>query len=108
MGIETEDDDMDRETAGRKLVEELPPEMLKEFTEIFSFFDRYGMVWYFLWSISKYHELVERDGGGSIGAEELEQVLHHPPNPPEELLDPTSNIRLMNGPMSYICDLKYS
>ena len=44
MGIETEDDDMDRETVGRKLVEELPPEMLKEFTEIFSFFDRYGMV----------------------------------------------------------------
>ena len=42
MGIETEDDDMDRETVGRKLVEELPPEMLKEFTEIFSFFDRYG------------------------------------------------------------------
>ena len=74
MGIETEDDDMDRETVGRKLVEELPPEMLKEFTEIFSFFDRYG----FTFSISKYHELVERDGGGSIGAEELEQVLHHP------------------------------
>ena len=82
MGIETEDDDMDRETVGRKLVEELPPEMLKEFTEIFSFFDRYGMIWYFLWSISKNHELVERDGGGSIGAEELEQVLH----PPQQLL----------------------
>ena len=44
MGIETEDDDMDRETVGRKLVEELPPEMLKEFTEIFSFFDRYGRI----------------------------------------------------------------
>ena len=41
MGIETEDDDTDRESVGRKLVEELPAAKLQEFTEIFSFFDRY-------------------------------------------------------------------
>ena len=45
MGIETEDDDTDRESVGRKLVEELPAAKLQEFTEIFSFFDRY---FYFL------------------------------------------------------------
>lgn len=41
MGIETEDDDTDRESVGRKLVEELPAAKLQEFTDIFSFFDRY-------------------------------------------------------------------
>ena len=40
MGIETEDDDTDRESVGRKLVEELPAAKLQEFTDIFSFFDR--------------------------------------------------------------------
>ena len=45
MGIETEEDDTDRESLGRKMVEELPAAKLQEFTEIFSFFDRY---FYFL------------------------------------------------------------
>ena len=38
-----------------QIIEELPPEKLNEYREIFSFFDR--------------------DGGGSIGAEEFEQVM---------------------------------
>ena len=42
MGLEAEDDDTDRESVGRKLVEELPAEKLQEFTEIFSFFDRFS------------------------------------------------------------------
>ena len=37
MGIETEEDDTDRESLGRKMVEELPVAKLQEFTEIFSF-----------------------------------------------------------------------
>jgi Ca2+-binding EF-hand superfamily protein len=37
-------------------VEELSPEKLQEYKDIFSFFDR--------------------DGGGSIGAEEFDQVCH--------------------------------
>ena len=37
-----------------QIAEELPPEVLKEYKEIFSFFDR--------------------DGGGSIGADEFDQV----------------------------------
>merc|ERR1712130_115430 len=53
MGIEEED--ADRESLGRRLVEELPAAKLQEFAEIFSFFDR--------------------DGGGSIGTDELEQVM---------------------------------
>ena len=38
----------------QQAAEELPPEKLQEFKDIFSFFDR--------------------DGGGSIGAEEFDQV----------------------------------
>ena len=38
-----------------QIAEELPPEVLKEYKDIFSFFDR--------------------DGGGSIGADEFEQVM---------------------------------
>ena len=37
-----------------QIAEELPPEVLKEYKDIFSFFDR--------------------DGGGSIGADEFDQV----------------------------------
>ena len=44
-----------QETVGRQIAEELPREILHEYREIFSFFDR--------------------DGGGSIGAEELDQVM---------------------------------
>ena len=45
MVLETEEEDTDRESLGRKMVEELPAAKLQEFTEIFSFFDRY---FYFL------------------------------------------------------------
>ena len=45
MVLETEEDDTDRESLGRKMVEELPAAKLQEFTEIFSFFDRFS---YFL------------------------------------------------------------
>ena len=68
----SDDEELDHETLGKKVVhwerenkwhntlelqiiEELPPEKLNEYREIFSFFDR--------------------DGGGSIGAEEFEQVM---------------------------------
>ena len=66
------EEELDKETLGRKVgenkmlpfllcflnhqaIEDLSPEKLKEYKEIFSFFDR--------------------DGGGSIGADELEQVM---------------------------------
>merc|ERR1711915_48616 len=52
---DSDEEELDKETLGRKAAEELPPEKLQEFKDIFSFFDR--------------------DGGGSIGAEELEQVM---------------------------------
>ena len=67
----SDDEELDHETLGKKvafwfkknklqtvlfqIIEELPPEKLNEYREIFSFFDR--------------------DGGGSIGAEEFEQVM---------------------------------
>ena len=68
-----DEEDLDKETLGRKVwsikrfdtlyliflnhqaIEELSPEKLKEYRDIFSYFDR--------------------DGGGSIGADEFEQVM---------------------------------
>jgi len=50
-----EDEILDKDTLGKKAIEELSPEKLKEYKEIFSYFDR--------------------DGGGSIGADEFEQVM---------------------------------
>ena len=44
MGLEAEEEDLDKETVGRKLVEQLPPAKLQEFTEIFSFFDRFNHI----------------------------------------------------------------
>merc|ERR1711936_54207 len=52
---DTDDEELDKETLGKKIAEELPPEILQEYKDIFSFFDR--------------------DGGGSIGAEEFDQVM---------------------------------
>ena len=65
----SDDEDLDHETLGKKVtegreyqydhilkaIEELPAEKLNEYRDIFSFFDR--------------------DGGGSIGAEEFDQVM---------------------------------
>lgn len=50
-----DDEELDKDTIGRKAIEELSAEKLTEYREIFSFFDR--------------------DGGGSIGAEEFQQVM---------------------------------
>ena len=91
MGLEAEEDDLDKESVGRKLVEQLPPAKLQEFTEIFSFFDRFNHTikkrvlifrcnsisspYTFLLRRAKFSLSVTRDGGGSIGTEELEQVL---------------------------------
>ena len=44
MGLEAEEEDLDKETVGRKLVEQLPAAKLQEFTEIFSFFDRFNHI----------------------------------------------------------------
>ena len=44
MGLEAEEEDLDKESVGRKLVEQLPPAKLQEFTEIFSFFDRFNHI----------------------------------------------------------------
>ena len=52
---DTDDEELDKEAVGKKIAEELPPEILQEYKDIFSFFDR--------------------DGGGSIGAEEFDQVM---------------------------------
>ena len=51
---DSDDEDLDKEAVGKKIAEELPPDVLQEYKDIFSFFDR--------------------DGGGSIGAEEFDQV----------------------------------
>ena len=52
---DTDDEELDKEAVGKKIAEELPAEILQEYKDIFSFFDR--------------------DGGGSIGAEEFDQVM---------------------------------
>eukprot|EP00090_Calanus_glacialis_P000467 TRINITY_DN10279_c0_g1_i1.p1 TRINITY_DN10279_c0_g1~~TRINITY_DN10279_c0_g1_i1.p1 ORF type:complete len:189 (+),score=76.57 TRINITY_DN10279_c0_g1_i1:51-569(+) len=52
---DSDEEELDKETVGRKAAEELSPEKLQEYKDIFSFFDR--------------------DGGGSIGAEEFGQVM---------------------------------
>ena len=53
--------------------EELSPEKLKEYKDIFSFFDRQANQ--ILLHLNKNSSIVlHRDGGGSIGAEEFDQV----------------------------------
>merc|ERR1711953_1503246 len=50
---DTDEEELDKEAVGRKIAEELPAEILQEYKDIFSYFDR--------------------DGGGSIGAEVIDQ-----------------------------------
>ena len=52
---DSDEEELDKEAVGKKIAEELPAEILQEYKDIFSYFDR--------------------DGGGSIGAEEFDQVM---------------------------------
>ena len=89
MRISEDEDELDKDTLGKKvmklvpynrlipqwlslqIIEDLSPEKLAEYREIFSFFDR--------------------DGGGSIGVEEFQQVMRtFGWNPKEEELKVTT------------------
>ena len=89
MRISEDEDELDKDTLGKKviikcselnynvfcfqIIEDLSPEKLAEYREIFSFFDR--------------------DGGGSIGVEEFQQVMRtFGWNPKEEELKVSSNL----------------